>query len=101
MRSNEVMLPPSPSCSSPSVGVACGSGKFRASARRSSRRCGRAARAFQSKEPSSPAGRLRAPDRHPPVGKRLGDVDALDAVAAVEIGQRARDAQHAVIAARR
>jgi hypothetical protein len=36
-----------------------------------------------------------------PVGQRLGEMQPADPVAAVEIGQRAGDPQHAMIAARR
>ena len=38
------------------------------------------------------------PRRHPAVAERLGHVQAAHAVAAVEIGQRAGDTQHPVIA---
>ena len=35
------------------------------------------------------------------VAEGLGDVDAGDVVGAIEVGERARDLEHAVIAARR
>ena len=35
-----------------------------------------------------------------PIGQRLGEMDAADLVGRVEIGERARDPQHAMVAAR-
>ena len=55
----------------------------------------------RSRDPSSHgrAGRDLVGER--PVGQRLGEMHAADLLGAVEIGERARDAQHAMIAARR
>src|SRR6266571_3827295 len=60
-----------------------------------------------SSSDSNPQFRLAASSRRAaylvdqrPVRQRLGEVDATDVFRAVEVGERARDAQHAVIAAR-